>query len=50
MVDTEKDAAKPYLEHTYITLYLAYEFEDSTLSPGNPLKYKVEGTLSMQLT
>ena len=48
MVDTEKDAAKPYLEHTYITLYLAYEFEDSTLSPGNPLKYKVEGTLSMQ--
>ena len=42
------DAVKPYLKHIYITLYLAYTFEDYTLSPGNRLKYTVEGTLNMQ--
>lgn len=44
----EYDAVKPYLKHIYITLYLAYTFEDYTLSPGNRLKYTVEGTLNMQ--
>lgn len=44
----EYDAVKPYLKHIYITLYLAYTFEDYTLSPGNRLKYTVEGILNMQ--
>ena len=44
----ENDPVKPYLKHIYITLSLAYTFEDYTLSPGNRLKYTVEGTLNMQ--
>lgn len=47
-IETEKNPTKPYLEHTYITLYMAYIFEDYTLSPGKRLTYKVAGTLSMQ--
>ncbi|WP_207534607.1 DUF4973 domain-containing protein [Desertivirga arenae] len=42
------DPKLPYLKHIYITLYLSYEFEDYTTVPGQRLKYKVEGTLSMQ--
>ncbi|MGX5689084.1 DUF4973 domain-containing protein [Arcticibacter tournemirensis] len=44
----EWDAKRPYLKHIYITLFLSYEFEDYTAIPGQRLKYKVEGTLSMQ--
>ena len=42
------DATKPYLKHVYYTLYIDYTFEDYTLSPGNRLKYTINGTLSMQ--
>lgn len=44
----ENDPVKPYLKHIYITLSMGYSFEDYTLSPGNRMKYRVEGTLSMQ--
>ncbi|PWG79459.1 DUF4973 domain-containing protein [Pararcticibacter amylolyticus] len=44
----EWDAKRPYLKHIYITMFLSYEFEDYTTIPGQRLKYKVEGTLSMQ--
>ncbi|WP_316812291.1 DUF4973 domain-containing protein [Pedobacter heparinus] len=47
-IDEEMDAKLPYMKHIYITLYLSYEFEDYTTVPGQRLKYKVEGTLSMQ--
>ncbi|EDM35854.1 hypothetical protein PBAL39_06731 [Pedobacter sp. BAL39] len=47
-MDEEMDAKLPYMKHIYITLYLSYEFEDYTTVPGQRLKYKVEGTLSMQ--
>lgn len=44
----EWDSKLPYMKHIYITLFLSYEFEDYTTIPGQRLKYKVEGTLSMQ--
>jgi len=47
-INEEWDAKLPYLKHIYITLFLSYEFEDYTTVPGQRLKYKVEGTLSMQ--
>lgn len=47
-MDEEWDAKLPYMKHIYITLFLSYEFEDYTTVPGQRLKYKVEGTLSMQ--
>lgn len=47
-ITEEMDATKPYLKHVYYTLYIDYTFEDYTLSPGNRLKYTVNGTLSMQ--
>ena len=46
--DEAWDAKLPYLKHIYTTLYLSYEFEDFTTVPGQRLKYKVDGTLSMQ--
>jgi len=46
--DEAWDPKLPYLKHIYTTLYLSYEFEDYTTIPGQRLKYKVEGTLSMQ--
>lgn len=46
--DEAWDEKRPYLKHIYITLFLSYEFEDYTTIPGQRLKYKVEGTLSMQ--
>ncbi|GAA4203130.1 DUF4973 domain-containing protein [Pedobacter jeongneungensis] len=46
--DEAMDPKLPYLKHVYTTLYLSYEFEDYTTVPGQRLKYKVEGTLSMQ--
>lgn len=46
--DEAWDPKLPYLKHVYTTLYLSYEFEDYTTIPGQRLKYKVEGTLSMQ--
>lgn len=47
-IDEEWDVKLPYLKHIYITLFLSYEFEDYTTIPGQRLKYRVEGTLSMQ--
>ena len=47
-IDEEWDAKKPYLKHIYITLYLAYTFEDYSTVPNTRLRYKVQGTLSMQ--
>ncbi len=47
-VNEEMDAKLPYLKHVYITLNLAYQFEDYTTIPGHPMKYTVEGSLSMQ--
>ncbi len=44
----EWDPQLPYMKHIYITLYLSYEFEDYTTVPGQRLKYRVDGTLSMQ--
>lgn len=46
--DEAMDPKLPYLKHIFTTLYLSYEFEDYTTVPGQRLKYKVEGTLSMQ--
>lgn len=47
-IQTEFDVTKPYLKHIYYTLYIDYTFEDYTISPGNRLKYTVNGTLNMQ--
>jgi len=47
-IDEEWDPQLPYMKHKYITLYLSYEFEDYTTVPTQRLKYKVDGTLSMQ--
>lgn len=47
-IQTEDDVTKPYLRHVYYTLYMDYTFEDYTISPGNRLKYTVNGTLNMQ--
>lgn len=47
-MEEEPDPKRPYLIHKYITLYIYYSFEDYTISPGNRLKYQVEGTMSMQ--
>lgn len=47
-MDEAFDQQLPYMKHIYITLYLSYEFEDYTTIPGQRLKYRVEGTLSMQ--
>ena len=47
-VEEAMDATKPYLKHVYITLNLAYEFDDYTTIPGNVIKYSVSGSLSMQ--
>ncbi|HTN20271.1 MAG TPA: DUF4973 domain-containing protein [Pelobium sp.] len=47
-IDEAFDDQRPYMKHIYITLYLSYEFEDYTTIPGQRLKYKVDGTLSMQ--
>ena len=46
--DEAMDTQLPYMKHIYITLFLSYEFEDYTTVPGQRLKYRVEGTLSMQ--
>lgn len=47
-INEERNPTKPYLKNIYITLFLSYEFEDYTTIPGQRLKYKVAGTLSMQ--
>ena len=47
-IEEEWDPQLPYMKHIYITLFLSYEFVDYTTVPGYPLKYTVEGTLSMQ--
>lgn len=48
MIEEKDDPQKPYLKHIYITLWLAYEFKDYTTSPGQELKYNIEGTMSQQ--
>lgn len=47
-VDEAMDVTKPYLKHIYITLNLAYDFDDYTTVPGHTIKYSVSGSLSMQ--
>lgn len=43
----ERDQLKPYLEKTYITLYLKYSFVDYTTIPGQEIKYNVDGSLML---
>lgn len=47
-IEEEWDPQLPYMKHKYITLNLSYEFEDYNTVPGQRLKYKVDGTLTMQ--
>ncbi len=47
-INEERNPTKPYMKNIYITLFLSYEFEDYTTVPGQRLRYRVEGTLSMQ--
>lgn len=44
----EMDELKPYLKKIFITMNLYYEFDDYTTVPGQRLRYKVKGSLSMQ--
>lgn len=48
MIEKKDDPQKPYLKHIYITLWLSYEFNDYTTSPGQKLNYLIEGTLAQQ--
>lgn len=47
-VAESRDALKPYLRRIFITLDLNYTFEDYTTIPGQAIKYRVEGSLSME--
>ena len=47
-IEEEWDPKQPYMKHKYFTLYLNYEFEDYNTVPGQRLKYRVDGTLTMQ--
>jgi len=47
-IEEETDPKQPYMIHKYYTLYLDYEFEDYNTVPGQRLKYRVDGTLTMQ--
>ena len=47
-IEEEWDPKQPYMKHKYYTLYLSYEFEDYNTVPGQRLKYRVDGTLTMQ--
>ena len=44
----EYDVTRPYLKHEYITVYLNYSFEDYSTSPGQRLKYTVDGNMLLQ--
>lgn len=44
----EMDELKPYLKKVFITMNLYYAFDDYTTVPGKTLRYKVQGSLSMQ--
>ena len=45
---SEMDELKPYLKKIFITMNLYYEFDDYTTVPGKRIRYKVQGSLSMQ--
>lgn len=48
-IEEEMDAVRPYLmRRTTMIRDISYEFEDYTLAPGARIKYKFEGTLTMQ--
>lgn len=47
-IEEEWDPKLPYMKHKYYTLYLSYSFEDYNTIPGQRLKYRVDGTLTMQ--
>lgn len=48
-VQREMDAVKTYLQHTYITIEnIDYEFTDYTTIPNYPLKYSINGSLTLQ--
>jgi hypothetical protein len=47
-IEEEQDPKQPYMLHKYYTLYLNYEFVDYNTVPGQQLKYRVDGTLTMQ--
>ncbi len=47
--EEEMDPVRPYLKkRTVMIRDISYEFEDYTLAPGARIRYKFEGTLTMQ--
>ena len=48
-IEEEMDAVRPYLlRRTVMIRDVDYEFEDYTLAPGARIKFRFEGTISMQ--
>lgn len=48
-IEEEMDAVRPYLKkRTVMIRDISYEFEDYTLAPGARIKFRFEGTISMQ--
>lgn len=47
-VRKEIDAKKPYLERTYTTVTLKYEYDDITYSETNPFKYRYNGSMTLE--
>ncbi|MCS3195183.1 DUF4361 domain-containing protein [Bacteroides thetaiotaomicron] len=48
-IEEEMDAVRPYLlKRTIMIRDVDYEFEDYTLAPGARIKFRFEGTISMQ--
>lgn len=41
------DPTLPYIKHRYVTLKMEYKYTDITSAPGNPIRYRVSGTMTM---
>lgn len=48
VVRKEIDAKKPYLERTYTTVTLKYEYDDITYSVSDPFRYRYDGSMTME--
>lgn len=42
------DATRPYLLHRYVQIMFEYDFQDFTYGGEIPIKYKVEGSMTLQ--
>lgn len=47
-VEEVMDDLLPYLKHRYITLSLAYSYDDITSVPGTPIGYEAKGTMILE--